>query len=115
MRKQFKDFEKKRGKLPMSDIKVFKTEKITRDKLLLEQPPLLLNPDSLTLQGHSIEMANEGLIFNLYDFINNSYQTNNGASIEKSHSILGGNIQHMYHQLAFGYGMQQSKKMSEEQ
>ena len=98
----------------MSELKVFKTEKVNREKLLLEQPPLVLNPDSLTLQGHSIEMANEGLIFNLYDFINNSYQANNGASLEKSSTLLGGNIQHMYHQLAFGYGMQQSKKMDEQ-
>jgi len=63
-----------------TDIKIFKVEKVDRQQLESEQPPLFLKPESMTLQGHSISMENEGLVYNLYDYINNAYEANQDKS-----------------------------------
>ena len=56
--------------------KVFKTARVDREQLRMEQPYLHLEPESMTLKGHSIQLANEGLILSLYDFIDYAYTSN---------------------------------------
>lgn len=75
IKKSLREFEKNKKdkyglKVLHTDFNIFQTEKVNRAVLEAEQPPLNLNPGCVVLRGHSIELEKEGLIFNLYDYIN---------------------------------------------
>ena len=82
LRKQGQEIKKKQKgskQAPMpeklvSEVHIFRTAKADRSTELRERPPLALTPDSVKLPGFSYWLQKEGLTFNLYNFIDHSYE-----------------------------------------